>query len=74
MSRNRIAASEVRSASGAYRDLPWVTMGRCRWRSDSGEVYVRWDDTRNVWFTGRIKGEWKIIAAFFPEVTPRTQS
>ena len=45
-----------------------------RWRSDSGEVYVRWDDTRNVWFTGRIKGEWKIIAAFFPEVTPRTQS
>ena len=43
-----------------------------RWRSDSGQVYVRWDDTHNVWFTGRIKGEWKIIAAFFPEVTPRT--
>ncbi len=35
------------------------------WRSDSGQVYVRWDHTQ---------GEWKIIAAFFPEVTPRPQS
>ena len=29
------------------------------------QVYVRWDHTQ---------GEWKIIAAFFPEVTPRPQS
>lgn len=40
------------------------------WRSDTGEVYVRWDDCQNIWFTGYIKGEWKIVAAFFPDITP----
>jgi len=41
-----------------------------RWRSDTGQIYARWDDCQNVWFTGRIKGEWKIVGAFFPDITP----
>ena len=52
----------TRPSRTGTRSVPATTraISAC-WRSDSGQVYVRWDHTQ---------GEWKIIAAFFPEVTP----
>lgn len=39
------------------------------WRSTGGRVFVRWDNIDTVWFTARIDGEWRIVAAFFGQST-----
>ena len=34
------------------------------WEADGGTLQ-RWEGDVNVWFVGRLDGEWKILAAFF---------